>query len=112
MKSSQTVPATVNPMEVATEAAKKAGAVCPEGVADFLKDKLSVVETAAGPTVMVKNGLGFEPLDFVMTRMQITEGVGALFNGGTVNVKNLDHDTYLVLRKHRPEIFGLRRKQW
>jgi len=112
MKSSQTVPATVNPMEVATEAAKKAGAVCPEGVADFLKDKLSVVETAAGPTVMVRSDQGFEPLDFVMTRMQITEGVGALFHGGTVDVTKLDHDTYLVLRKHRPEIFGLRRRHW
>lgn len=100
--------ANVNVLEKATEAAKKAGAVCPEGVAEYLKDKLTVVDTMAGPQVVVKNGLEVESLDGVMARLQVTENVGALFHGGDVDVRNLDHDLFLVLRKHRPELLGLR----
>jgi hypothetical protein len=98
----------VNVIEKATEAARKAGAVCPEGVAEYLRDRLAVVDTSAGPQVVVQNGLEVESLDGVMARLQVTANVGALFHGGKVNVRNLDHDLFLVIRRHKPELLGLR----
>jgi hypothetical protein len=101
---------TVNVIEEATEAARKAGAVCPEGVAEFLGDRLTVVDTVSGPQVVVRSGLEVESLDGVFARMRVTEGVAALFHGGAVDVQNLDHDLYLMIRKHKPELLGLRRR--
>jgi hypothetical protein len=101
----------VNVFEMAAEAAKKAGAVCPEAVAEYLSDNLTVVDTVAGPQVVVRNGVTVEPLDFVMSRLQITKNVGALFHGGDLDVRNLDHDLYCAIRKHNPELLGLRHKR-
>jgi hypothetical protein len=109
MKSSESV--SVDVMEKATEAAKKAGAVCPEGVAEYLKDNLTVVNTVAGPQVAVRNGLDVESLDGVFARMRVTENVAALFHGGKPNVRNMDLDLYRVIRKHKPELLGLGRKR-
>ena len=98
----------VNVFEKATEAARNAGAVCPEAVAEYLNGSLTTVDTAAGPQVVVRNGLEVEPLDFVMSRLKITENVGALFNGGKPNVRTMSHDLYCAIRKHNPELLGLR----
>jgi hypothetical protein len=98
----------VDVMQQATEAARNAGAVCPEGVAEFLRDNLTVVDTAAGPQVLVRNGVDCEPLSAVMARMQVTENVAALFGGGKVNVRSLTPDLYRAIRKHKPELIGLR----
>jgi len=97
-------------MEMAAEAAREAGAVSPEGVAEYLKDRLTVVDTVSGPQVVVRSGLEVESLDGVFARMRVTEGVAALFHGGDVDVRNIDHDLYCVIRKHKPELIGLRPK--
>lgn len=102
---------SIDVMATVIEAAKKVGAECPEGVADYLKDKLTVVDTVAGPKVAVKNGLDVESLDGVLARMQVTDNVAALIHGGKLDVRNLDLDLYQVIRKHRPEWLGLRRKR-
>ena len=102
---------TVNVIEEATEAAKEAGAICPEGVAAFLEDDLTIVDTMSGPQVMVRNGLEIESLAGAIARMRVTEGVASLFHGGPVNVEDLDHDLYRVIRKHKPELIGLRSKR-
>jgi hypothetical protein len=109
MKSSTS--ASVDVMQVAAEAAQKLGAVCPEGVAEYLKDKLTVVNTAAGPQVVVRNGLEVESLDGVLARMQVTDNVAALFHGGKLDLRKLDHDLFRVIRAHRPEWLGLRKKR-
>jgi len=100
---------SIDVMATVIEAAKKVGAVCPEGVADYLKDKLTIVDTVAGPQVVVKNGLDVESLDGVLARMQVTDNVAALIHGGKVDVRKMDMDLYQVIRKHRPEWVGLRR---
>jgi len=109
MKSS--VSACVDVVQMAIEAAQKVGAVCPEGVAEYLKDRLTIVDTVAGPQAVVRNGLEVESLDGVLARLQVTENVGALFHGGEVDVRNLDHDLYRAIRKHKPELLGLGRKR-
>lgn len=101
----------VNVMEKAAEAAKNVGACCPEGVAEFLRDKLTIVESVSGPQVVVRNGSQVKPLDCVLSRMQVTENVAALFHGGAVDVRNLDPDLYRAIRKHQPELLGLRKKR-
>jgi hypothetical protein len=98
----------VNVMQKAAEAAKKVGAVCPEAVAEYLKDRLSIVDTAAGPQIVVNNGLVVEPIEAVMARLQVTEGVGALFNGGKPDIRTMSHELYAAIRKHNPELLGLR----
>ena len=95
-------------MEKATEAARNAGAVCPEGVAEYLKDNLIVEDSVSGPQVFVRNGLEVEPLNSVFARMQVTEGVACLFHGGAVDVRKIDHNLYRAIRKHKPELIGLR----
>ena len=102
---------SIDAMATVIEAAKKIGAECPEGIADFLKNKLTVVDTVAGPQVVVKNGLQVESLDGVLARMQVTENVAALIHGGKVDVRKLDMDLFQVIRRHRPEWLGLRRKR-
>ena len=97
----------VNVIEKVTEAAKKAGAIYPEAVAEYLKDNLVTVDSLSGPQVLVRTGLECEPLDFVMSRMKVTENVGALFNGGALNVRTLDHDLYRAIRKHAPTLVKL-----
>ena len=108
MNDSQKVIDNSDVMEMATEAARKAGAVCPEGVAEYLEDRLTVVDTVSGPQVVVRSGLEVESLDGVFARMRVTEGPAALFHGGKVNVRDIDHDLYRVIRKHKPELIGLR----
>ena len=101
----------VDVFQKATEAAKKAGGAYPEAVAEYIQDRLSVVASLAGPTVMARNGLERESLDATMARLKVTENVGPLFNGGDVDVRTLDVDLYQALRKHNPEVLGLRRKR-
>ena len=67
----------VNVFEKATEAAKKAGAAYPEAVAEYIQDRLAVVDSLAGPTVMARNGLERESLDAAMARLKVTEKVSA-----------------------------------
>jgi len=101
-------PESLNVIEKATEAARKAGAVYPEAIAEYIKDQLAVVNTMAGPQVMASNGLGYESLDAAMPRLKQDEKVGRLFSG-QLDMQNTDHDMYLAVRKHNPEVFGLRR---
>jgi len=100
--------ASVNVMAKAAEAAQKAGAAYPEAVAEFIKDKLTIAESVVGPQVVVQNGLEVEPLDAAMARLKATEKVGVLFHGGKLNTHNLDHELYLAIRAHAPELVGLR----
>jgi hypothetical protein len=102
---------SMNVMQKVAEAAKKAGAMYPEAVAEYLKDRVAVVETQAGPQIVVRNGLECESLDGVFARMQVTENVGAMFNGGKFDVRTMDHELYSAIRKHNPELFGLRKKR-
>lgn len=107
MKSSTST--NLDAFEKATEAAQKAGAACPEAVAEYLKDKMTVVSTMAGSQVMVRNGLEVETLDAAMARLQATEDVGALFHGGKVDVRTMSHDLFCAIRRHNPELVGLRK---
>jgi len=102
---------SVNVLDEVAEAAQKAGAVCPEGVAEYLKDDLTVVDTASGPQVVVRNGLDVESLDGVFARMRVTDNVGALFHGGNVSMRTMDQELYRIIRKHKPEWVGLRRRR-
>jgi len=101
----------VNVFEKATEAAKKAGAAYPEAVAEYIQDRLAVVDSLAGPTVMARNGLERESLDAAMARLKVTEKVSALFTDGKLDVRTIDFDLYQAIRKHNPELLGLRHKR-
>ena len=101
----------VNVFEKATEAAKKAGAAYPEAVAEYIQDRLAVVDSLAGPTVMARNGLERESLDATMARLKVTEKVSALFTDGKLDVRTIDFDLYQAIRKHNPELLGLRHKR-
>jgi hypothetical protein len=102
---------TIDVTAKATEVARKAGAIYPEAIAEYIRNDLAVVDSAAGPQVVFRNGIGYEPLDFVMSRLKITENVGALFHGGKLDIKNLSHDLYRAIRQHNPELIGLRHKR-
>jgi hypothetical protein len=102
---------TVNVFERTVEAAKRAGAAYPEALAEFLKDDLSVVNSLAGPQVVLRNGLERESLDAAMARLKATEEVGALFTDGKVDVRKIGVDMFQALRKHNPEVLGLRKKR-
>jgi hypothetical protein len=102
---------SVDAFEMATEAAKQAGAVYPEAVAEYLKDQLIVVDVVSGPRVVVRNGLNYESLDGVFARMKVTENVGSLFNGGKPDVRKMDIELFQAFRKHNPEVLGLRKKR-
>jgi hypothetical protein len=103
--------ANVNVLEKTVEAAKKAGSVYPEALAEFLKDDLSVVDTIGGPQVFVRNGLECESLDAAMARLKTTEEVGVLFTDGKVDVRKIGVGMFQALRKHNPEVLGLRTKR-
>ena len=94
--------ASVDVFQKATEAARNAGAAYPEAVAEYIQDRLSVVDSLAGPTVMARNGLERESLDAAMARLKVTENVGPLFNGGNVDVRNLDVDLVSSTQEAQP----------
>ena len=102
--------ASVDVFQKATEAARNAGAPYPEVVAEYIKGRLSVVDSLAGPQVMVRNGLECEPLSVAMLRLKESENVGPLFNA-KLDVKTMDHDLYVAIRKRNPELLGLRKKR-
>ena len=107
MKSSEK---SVDVFQKATEAARNAGAAYPEIVAEYILPRLSVVESLGGPQVMARNGLEPETLSVTMQRLKESENVGPLFDA-KLNVKTMDHELYLAVRKHNPELLGLRSKR-
>ena len=102
---------SANVLEKTAEAAKQAGEIYPEALAEFLKDKLSVVDTIGGPQVFVRNGLECESLDAAMAQLKTTEEVGVLFTEGKVDVRKIGVDMFQALRKHNREVLGLRTKR-
>jgi hypothetical protein len=111
MNDSKFMSGEVDVIQHATEAARQAGAYAPEAVAEYLVPHLTTVDTVSGPQVVVSNGLDYESLDGVFARMQVTENVAALFTGGKLNVTKLDPDLYQLIRKHKPELLGLRKNR-
>lgn len=101
---------TVNVFEKATEAARSAGAACPEIIAEYILPRLSVMDTAGGQQVMARNGLEPESLSVTMQRLKESANVGPLFNA-KLDLKAMDQDLYLAVRKHAPEMLGLRKKR-
>jgi len=101
----------VDAFQMASEAARKAGAAYPEATAEYLRDRLTVVDTVSGPQVVVRSGLECESLDGVFARMKVTENVGSLFNGGKPDVRTMDHELFRAFRKHAPEVLGLRKNR-
>jgi hypothetical protein len=69
------------------------------------------VDSLAGPTVMARNGLERESLNAAMARLKVTEKVGPLFSGGKLDVRTIDFDLYQAIRRHNPELLGLRHKR-
>ena len=92
------------------EAARNAGAAYPEIVAEYILPRLSVVESLGGPQVMSRNGLEPETLSVTMQRLKESEIVGPVFDA-KLNVKTMDHELYVAIRKHNPEVLGLRKKR-
>jgi len=103
------VTASVDVVEKATEAAKKAGAAFPEAIGEFIKDQLTVVNSMVGPQVMASTGLDYESLDAAMARLKQEEPLAPLFTGEKLDPRTMSHELYLAVRKHNPEVFGLRR---
>ncbi len=93
------------------EAAKGAGSPFPESVAQFLMDDLSVVDTLAGPQVYVWNGKEREPLSVTMARLKESKDIGPLFGDGKLDKRNMSYDAFRAVRRHNPELVGLRKKR-
>jgi len=104
------ITASVDVFQKATEAARSAGAAYPEIIAEVILPRLSVVESLGGPQVMARNGLECEPLNIAMLRLKQSEDVGPLFDA-KLNVKTMDHDLFLAVRRHNPELLGLRKNR-
>ncbi|MEN6407193.1 MAG: hypothetical protein ABFC77_12060 [Thermoguttaceae bacterium] len=100
-----------NVFEKTVEAAKQAGATYPKAVAELIRDKLSVENSLAGQQVFVRNGLCRESLGVAIDRLKQSEKAKPLFGDGKVNVRLLDVGEYIAIRKHNPELFGLRKKR-
>jgi hypothetical protein len=94
--------------QAAVRAAQEAGAVYPEVVAEYLRPDLTTVSTQAGPTVMSRNGLGFEPLSAVIARLKVDAEMGAAMNGGRPDLEHITTRVYRAFRRHAPEVLGLR----
>ncbi|NLE37627.1 MAG: hypothetical protein GX621_06335 [Pirellulaceae bacterium] len=93
------------------EVAKNAGSPFPEAVAQYLADSVSVVESMAGPQIFVWNGTEREPLSVAMARLKESEDIGPLFTDGKVNVRTMSYDAFRAVRRHNPELVGLRKKR-
>ena len=108
--SSAKVDVKVDVFQKAAEAARNAGAAYPEIVAEYILPRLSVVESLGGPQVMSRNGWEPETLGVTMMRLKESQNVGPLFDA-KLNVKTMDHELYVAIRKHKPELLGLRKKR-
>lgn len=93
------------------EAAKDAGSPFPESVAQYLADSVSVVKSMAGPQIFVWNGTEREPLSVTIARLKESKDIGPLFTDGKVNVRTMSYDAFRAVRRHNPELIGLRKKR-
>ena len=50
-------------------------------------------------------------MDAAMARLKETEEVGPLFTDGKVDVRTIGVDLYQAVRKHNPELLGLRKAE-
>lgn len=103
--------AKVDVFDKVVEAAKCAGSPFPESVAQYLADNLSVVDSLAGPQIYVWNGTEREPLSVTMARLKESKDIGPLFGDGKVDVRTMTYDAFRAIRRHNPELVGLRKKR-
>jgi hypothetical protein len=92
-------------------AAKDAGSPFPESVAQYLMDDLSVVDSLAGPQLFVWNDTEREPLSVAMNRLKESADIGPLFTDGKLNLRKMSYDAFHAVRRHNPELVGLRKKR-
>jgi hypothetical protein len=60
---------------------------------------------------MSRNGWEPETPGVTMQRLKESENVGPLFDA-KLNVKTMDHELYLAIEKHKPELLGLWQVSW
>jgi hypothetical protein len=101
-------PTSNDVMEKATQAAKDAGACCPEAVAEILAPHLYVEQTMAGPTVFCHTEGGSLPLTAAVTELRRNPTIKGLFeHGAGLDLRHLATPHFRAIRKRNPELLGL-----
>jgi len=97
-----------NVMEKAVQAAKDAGACCPEAVAEILAPRLCVEQTMAGPTVFCHSESGAIPLATAVAELRQNPTIKGLFDRGAgLDLRHLATPHFRAIRKRNPELLGL-----
>ena len=101
-------PTTNDVMEQAIQAAKDAGACCPEAVAEILASHLCVEQTMAGPTVFCHSESGAIPLATAIAELRQNPTIKGLFERGAgLDLRHLATPHFRAIRKRNPELLGL-----
>jgi len=95
-------------MEQTIQAAKDAGACCPESVAEILVPNLHVEQTMAGPTVFCHAENGPIPLATAIAELRRNPTIKGLFERGAgLDLRKLTTPHFRAIRKRNPELLGL-----
>ena len=95
-------------MEQTIQAAKDAGACCPESVAEIIATSLSVEQTMAGPTVFCNSENGPVPLATAIAELRRNPTIKGLFeHGAGLDLRKLTTPHFRAIRKRNPELLGL-----
>ena len=101
-------PTSNDVVEKAIQAAKDAGACCPESVAEILAPSLSVEQTMAGPTVFCNSENGTVPLATAIAELRRNPTIKGLFESGAgLDLRKLTTPHFRAIRKRNPELLGL-----
>jgi hypothetical protein len=94
--------------EQAIQAAKDAGACCPESIAEILAPNLYVEQTMAGPTVFCHTEGGSLPLTAAVSELRRNPTIKRLFeHGAGLDLRHLATPHFRAIRKRNPELLGL-----
>ena len=95
-------------MEQVIQAAKDAGACCPESVAEILAPHLHVEQTMAGPTVFCHAENGPISLATAVAELRRNPTIKGLFeHGAGLDLRKLTTPHFRAIRKRNPELLGL-----
>jgi len=101
-------PTSNDVMEKAIQAAKDAGACCPESIAEILAPHLRVEQTMAGPTVFCHSESGASPLATAVAELRRNPTTKGLFvRGAGLDLHHLTTPIFRAIRKRNPELLGL-----
>jgi hypothetical protein len=95
-------------MEQSLQAAKDAGACCPEAVAEILAPNLHIEQTMAGPVVFCNTENGVVPLATAIAKLRQNPTIKGLFERGAgLDLHHLTTPHFRAIRRYNPELFGL-----